>query len=89
MSNLKYQRHAGALVPRVEVRGVGPAAAALLHQSMDRRRIDLAKKLEGRTLHEILTTLKNDDAGLLMQYAEALRDFDDIANPKEALRQSA
>ncbi|RKQ68956.1 hypothetical protein DES40_1732 [Litorimonas taeanensis] len=88
MSNLKYNRAAGNLVPKIEVQGVGPAAAALLHQAMERRRTDLAKRLEHQSAHDILVALKRADFDILEQYAEALRGFDKIAAASQEAGQS-
>ena len=84
LANLKYQKASGQVVPRIEVEGVGPVAAALLHQAMSRRRVELSRALfAAKTEREMITLLKKDDYALLSSFADGLLGFDGIAQPQE------
>jgi len=90
MSKLKYQKMAGNLIPREEIEGIGPAAAAMLQQAMSTRRETLARHLSGcQTEREVIAALRQDDFNLLAVFVEELQAFDQLINPTQDQAQSA
>jgi len=84
MSRLKYNKMAGTLVPRVEVDGIGPAAAAMLQQSLARRVATLSRALFAcQTEREVMALLRESDHDVLSQYADALASFDRVAQGED------
>lgn len=80
MSQIKYQQMAGNLIPRDELRDVGPAAAAMLQQHMTRRRGELAQRLLAcQSERELIAALRESDYALLNTFAESLQAYDNLA----------